>query len=259
MEQIQRLDAFKLDNSKAESQPLSTSNDLMEDQAEPSQPNGTDCLEVADSSANHTTGYDDTTAHDNSVGKLQSATLNAEESLSGNVSQSSSHDTWDSTNAFTRERPVLTGSERSTPTPVLVTRNDDTELVSQSIHIPCDKRSVDGVEMELSPPVNLVPASNDDTLFKKTSSHMSNLVSAPSYGGCHYSDLLLTFSPFVHRSYAACEWTTTKSMEKVLVKHSTRDNLVFKLVYEGATLIRILHSSFLAQLFFWHESDHMTI
>lgn len=65
-----------------------------------------------------------------------------------NTSQGSSHDTWDSTNAFTHERPVLTGSERSTPTPVLPANEDDDEnssvndleLISQSVHIPLDEQ-----------------------------------------------------------------------------------------------------------------------
>ena len=58
-----------------------------------------------------------------------------------NTSQGSSHDTWDSTNAFTHERPVLTGSERSTPTPILPSNDDSSlELLSQSIHIPLDNK-----------------------------------------------------------------------------------------------------------------------
>lgn len=66
--------------------------------------------------------------------------LSADES---NTSQGSSHDTWDSTNAFTHERPVLTGSERSTPTPTQAAlpaadSSNDLELLSQSVHIPVD-------------------------------------------------------------------------------------------------------------------------
>ena len=67
---------------------------------------------------------------------------------SGSTSHGSSRDTWDSTNAFTHERPVLTGSERSTPTPVMSMNNDegdsddinDLELLSQSIHIPVSEQ-----------------------------------------------------------------------------------------------------------------------
>lgn len=72
---------------------------------------------------------------------MSNSVTSADESLNGNISQGSSHDTWDSSNAFAHERPVLTGSERSTPTPVLPSTNssNDLELISQSIHIPCDE------------------------------------------------------------------------------------------------------------------------
>lgn len=76
-------------------------------------------------------------------GKQEGPTLSADESINGNTSQASSHasshDTWDSSNAFAHERPVLTGSERSTPTatvPPTTNSNSDLELISQSVHIP---------------------------------------------------------------------------------------------------------------------------
>ena len=80
------------------------------------------------------------------IGDSIRRSLSADESLSGNISQGSSHDTWDSSNAFAHERPVLTGSERSTPTTTVLPSVDsskDLELLSQSIHIPMDAKDSD--------------------------------------------------------------------------------------------------------------------
>lgn len=80
------------------------------------------------------------------------SSFSADESINGSTSQGSSHDTWDSTNAFTHERPVLTGSERSTPvasaapTATVLPSMDignDLELMSQSVHIPVDTKEAE--------------------------------------------------------------------------------------------------------------------
>lgn len=93
----------------------------------------------------HHNGVNANSAGAEGRGDVMTSSFSADESINGSTSQSSSHDTWDSTNAFTHERPVLTGSERSTPTPVMPSADssNDLELVSQSIHIPVDVKEED--------------------------------------------------------------------------------------------------------------------
>ncbi|XP_067940769.1 M-phase phosphoprotein 9-like [Watersipora subatra] len=118
--------------------------------------------------------------------------VSTDESMSGNISQSSSHDTWDSANALAHERPVLTGSERSTPTPVLLSADssNDLELLSQSVHLPVidssTRNSIVGQQADLktsnggNSPVNGFLSSNGVVTASAVQSIVSIQNAAPS-------------------------------------------------------------------------------
>lgn len=166
MEQIQRLDSHKISSDESRKQTTDAMSTVTSPAGAATNTPKTNGFVAAPPSAGHQSlppvalspsPIISTSNYSHSIAEISHSSLPAAPLSTGAASSAdeslASHESWDS--AFDHERPVVTGSEQSTPTAggtspvgsptyaaadVGEEEGDDRELVSQSVHLPCDER-----------------------------------------------------------------------------------------------------------------------